>query len=285
MSLRKELESKIALAHSDAVDYSYSPVLVSESRHDSETLIHLHELLGLDSSKSAAERAVDVKKRQVNLLLLFEGNQMIRLAEFQKSPEYKKWEAARSSLLVLHGANDGRIVEIGASWLSPVAVDQVCVLNEELSGPKCSVAYCFCQETDTPQNVICTIIYQLLQQRPKVLREGSDLEFIKLRIGGKEGSRENLDQLREVLLRIVDRIDNTVYLVIDRPELCGRNMETRLLRTIFRIVKEAKTEVKVLVVARQELWDAEKWVANDVSGTDMTFLILARRDQHAPGDG
>ncbi len=199
------------------------------------------------------------------------------LSTLAQHEHYMDWEKNGSSLLVLFGRNESGMQTIEDSWLSPVALE----LIESLLESNKWVAYCLCTQSSSHNGLLSALLYQLLETNPAVLRKGDDLQDID-RLLSQRGSKEDrVRALRQAVLRVIDLFDDTVYLVIDRPELCSNENPVDLINVLLHLVEESKTKLKVMAVLRSEWWDPrsrEKEV--DTRGLDPRKFQRLELDQY-----
>ena len=268
---------------------------MTETQH-AERVRKLQKALGRHHSESKAHRDLDLSEYRHFLLSLLAHApaELARLsaADLEHLPEYQRWDAARSSLLFLHGRNDASW-PMPQSWLSLAAVDLVDRLRESETKPL--VVFQRCGPEDAAEDVVKEMISQLLDLEPSVVREADDMRDLEARIAGGEvgevvplyrreeaGEERNLlDEYAAALTRIVERCPRAVHLVVNRPELCGGEKMWGFVKAMLRLVDE--TEVKVMLVVRTELWNIESRLCDldqGVLNPDFAKLVVLRQNQY-----
>lgn len=96
---------------------------------------------------------------------------------------------------------------------------------------------------------------------------------------------QNLDvcTIQDAFVSILNVVQDTVYILLDRPELLGDGDEAEVmmdtLLTTVKLVSPGK--LKVMVCISHVLWDAETWIkkCHRREGQDKALLSHIRRDQ------
>ena len=186
----------------------------------------------------------------------------------------RDWENQRSMLLLLHGHNE-HSTNTRQSWLSPVATG----LALDLLDSSHSVAIEACQRSSTYEKTLSRLMYQLLERRPALIRRTQDYKDISSLLLRVAGSDDKLPHLQNALSRIINLHEDRVYIIVDRPELCARSC-ARFISAMLHLVKEATTELKILLVIRDELWDYKANADDiDLCGIENSMFRQERLDQ------
>ena len=197
----------------------------------------------------------DLKKYRILLRSQFacdRRRESLDLFKFQNTKIGKEWNSPGSMLLLLFGRNE---IGVGThhSWLSPVAVE----LAESLFDSGAPVAYEGCKQSRSLEVGLSRLIYQFLERNPALIRRAHDYKEIESRLSRTADGDERLETLRLALLRIIDLHDQRVHIILDRPDVCSGSCP-QYITTMLSLIQHAKTELKIMIVQRSELWDAEK---------------------------
>ncbi|KAI0418846.1 hypothetical protein F5X98DRAFT_362816 [Xylaria grammica] len=186
------------------------------------------------------------------------------------------WERPGTVLLLLCGRN-----EISSStthsWLSPIATE----LAERHFQANDSAAYDRGNQSSTLELTLSRLILQLLERNPTIIRRADDYREIESQISQDGDHSERIEGLRMALLRIINRCNGRVYIILNRPELCEAQPEescTEYITTMISLVKEATAELKVMIVIKSELWDFET-NRRGIDGVDLEVFRKVRLDQ------
>ncbi|KAI1753929.1 hypothetical protein F4782DRAFT_528859 [Xylaria castorea] len=195
---------------------------------------------------------------------------------FLSTTDGQYWENPGRILLLLFGRN-----EISSStthsWLSLVAAE----LAEGHLQVNNSAAYERCNKSSTLELTLSRLIFQLLERNPALVRRAEDFREIDSQISRNGDHFKRVEALRMALLRIINLCDSRVYIILNRPELCESQPEescTEFITTMLSLVKEAKTELKIMIVVKSELWDVEK-NRKGINGVDLEIFHEVRLDQ------
>jgi hypothetical protein len=202
--------------------------------------------------------------------------QKLGLVEFRTDATWQCWTSDGSVVLVLSGKHDAGVsLTVMDSWLSPVAVD----LIQDLLEQKRLVAFEMCKETSTIEVVLAHLIYQLLDQNPKVIRDADNWKEIEGQISNR-GS-DPRERLLAALLKIIDLQDKRehVYIVLNRPELNDGEDVAAYINTMLMLARKTKGVLKVLIVQRSDMWEIEENKHGILQGMDQKFLQRVRLDQ------
>lgn len=134
-----------------------------------------------------------------------------------------------------------------------------------------------CHDSSILEVVLAHLIFQLLEKRPGVVRRADDWKDIESSISSRSDRQEGLTA---ALLRIIDLQKEPVFIILDRPELNEDEDVAEYIRTMVRLARETKGELKVLIVQRSELWDFEENRYGIMpKGVDQKLLQTVRLDQ------
>ncbi|RSL48176.1 hypothetical protein CEP51_015670 [Fusarium floridanum] len=213
--------------------------------------------------------------------------ELMTLDKLRRTPEYQKWQDTRTSMLVLHGVNHADCAGVSQSWLSLSALQLV----QDLCGPESGrvVAHCNCEPLMAVSEVLKSIIEQLLEQQPHVVRRQSGIDDISHGLGLMTGkgnltgaATDGFNGCCHAAAEIVRRCQDPLYVVVNQPELC-RELEIEtwdFIKALIHLVEDAPGQLKVLVVLRTELWDIQQRVSYlDKDILDSNKLVILRRDQ------
>jgi hypothetical protein len=176
-------------------------------------------------------------------------------AYFKGLPQYQQWlDHSKSSLLFLSGsthAEGRRFKGFTHCWLSPAAI----YIAEGLTRQGCKVAYFSChpdlESTYVPgDTVLSSIIYQILEWRPEILRN-KEAQLRQTFASGHHRTKEHMlvDLLGELLLEFRDL--GTVYIVIDRLDCCQSKIDNigDELARLITVFGSVEFRVKIAIVA------------------------------------
>jgi hypothetical protein len=159
----------------------------------------------------------------------------------------RSWQATTSCLLILGGCNETGVRMKLQSWLSPMAVD----LIQHTLANKLLVAFDICDKTSTITTTLSRLIFQLLERNPGVIRRKDDWYGIEERLKGTN------EDLVEALLRLINLQVKPVTIVIDRPDWSEEDSVSGYASALLSVVEQTKSDLKVLIVHRADLWDLE----------------------------
>jgi len=247
-----------------------------QEREDSKLIIEMRKTLQLGDYRPEEMRKGLQEYRQL-LRARFDSDrhrQKMGLADFLKTPAGRDWGSEGPLLLVLFGRNEVGVSTVSHSWLSPVAVDLV----DNLLESNRTVAYENCTESSTLVGVISRLIFQLLEKSPAVIRRGNDLHDIESQLS--LGGQDRVIALRKALLRIINLQNDRVFIVLNRPDICEEESPAEYIETMLSLLKDAKQGLKIMMVQRSEIWDAEKNRRGiDTQGIDQRIFQTVRFDQ------
>ncbi|KAK4446489.1 hypothetical protein QBC34DRAFT_331299 [Podospora aff. communis PSN243] len=203
-------------------------------------------------------------------------------AHFREIPEYQQWlHHPQSSLFFLSGSTkpEGRKFRYYThSWLSPAAI----YIAEGLVRDNCKFAFFSCHPDIESTHisgeiVLSSLILQILQWRPEVLRE-KEAHFLATFKSSHHRTKEHMlvDLLGEVLLEMRDL--GTVYLVLDRLDCCQSKIDniTNELTRLITVLCSPDFTVKVAIVAEtsggEGNWRFE-FLPDHEYATDRVFVV------------
>ena len=189
--------------------------------------------------------------------------------------EYRRWHDAKEpSLLFISGGTNwyGR-KEVGLihCWLSPFTI----YLAEDASRERNAIVTFFSvlpgiapgleQEYIRASTVIASIILQLIQRFPQMLREKDD-EFRRV-LSRHADQLWSTESLVDLLGRVISQLGSggeavieTIYIVIDRLDLCKPDSLSRVMASLLHMITalgRPSVGVKVAVVAETSEGNAE----------------------------
>ncbi|CZR59497.1 uncharacterized protein PAC_09389 [Phialocephala subalpina] len=211
------------------------------------------------------------------------------------SKEVKSWsESNISQLLIVAGRNEPSTLERDdLSWLSPAAMGIVQQLRDNGE----TVVYYLCQESSwqskelLPQEILASILYQILQKEPQVLQDDS-YAFLSAQFEEKDIRMLDLDVLVDAMVQVLrlPRHSKRIYIVLDRIDRCKEESVRKVgfLMSLLKLVARTKGfYVKVLVIINKLYWQTldKDWKALEASefyGSDK--IQLFQRDQQMHPD-
>jgi len=254
----------------------------------------LQKTLDLHHSDSNTSRDDQLSKyRRFLSLIAGESSRDLKqmsLHDLQALPEYHAWTSADSSMLFLHGCNHESQI-VSQSWLSLATADFIAHLQQSES--HVLVAYTMCSPEHTIEDTVKSLLSQLLDLEPAVVKEATDLRDIEAHVSHDTNSSNSgqandahmaklLEGFSWALRRVVDRCQSPVHLVISRPETCkdGRLWTWALIKNLLDLVSHSQNRVKVLLEVRTELWNIGGRLCDvDRSLLDSGKLVISRQDQ------
>jgi hypothetical protein len=195
---------------------------------------------------------------------------------------YQRWQRSKTfQTLVLRGRT--RVSNTALSWLSQAAVELVDKLTyESAQETTTAVIYHFCKQEgmaddDHMHTTLSRLVYQLLQARPSVLDERSTYASYTSQLESVSWQKR---QLKAVCTLLVDAMSafQTVYVIIDRPEMCTSG-KSGLAKMLEALQMAEGVVVKVFVVADgDETDDADLGDWRDAA-SGSGFEVLDELDQ------
>jgi hypothetical protein len=211
-------------------------------------------------------------------------------ALMSSTEEVKAWsESKTSQLLVLAGQNEPSTLERDdLSWISSAAVG----FMQHLRDNRETVVLFLCQESSwqpkdiLPQEIISSLLYQLLQKEPQVLQDES-YASLSAQLEGRDICTLDLKVLVDLMIWILQlpRNGKRIYILLDRVDRCREESvrKVALLIALARVVTRSKSIiVKILVVVNTLYWNSfeRDWEAlKNSEFYDSQILRLYRRDQ------
>lgn len=192
---------------------------------------------------------------------------------------YQDWlkDTNKSSFLVLSGWNGKQHGQVNAnySWLTQAIID----LTRMLLKDNRLVGYRFCGSNDRVVPTLSNLILQLLERDQGLARRCSVLDQLS------EKSVQNLDVciLQDTFVSILNVVQDTVHILLDRPELLGDGDEAEVIMdTLLTAVKRVSPgKLKIMVCISHVSWDPEIWIkrCHRREVQDIALLSHIRRDQ------
>lgn len=252
----------------------HSPSIESEERTIREELRRIRRFLRMENSDEKS-RAEELKRYHLVLRDSFSGRRTLTepsTSKVEQSEQFQLWLKVSASLLVLHGRNHESMAGEQESWLSPVALEFISKWREQGH----LVAHHLCKGESTLKGTLSSLLAQLLEQTPAVLKGGKDLDFIK-----SELSRDTAEGIWQPIGRVVEVRRSPVFLVIDRPERCGKESRGGFISVLLDMVRTIGENLKILVVQRSEFWNIEKCIdeVRTEDGDSHDLLLRMRMDQ------
>ena len=189
---------------------------------------------------------------------------------------YQDWlkDTAKSSFLVLSGWNRSQ-VNASVSWLTQAIID----LTRMLLRDNRTIGYRFCGSKDSVVATLSNLIFQMLERDQGLAGRCSVLDRLN------EKSARNLDvsTLQDAFVSILNIVQDTVHILLDRPELLGDGNERELIMdTLLNAVKNVSPgRLKVIVCISHASWNPEGWIkkCHRREMQDEQLLLHIRRDQ------
>ncbi|MCJ1437026.1 hypothetical protein MMC27_006411 [Xylographa pallens] len=161
---------------------------------------------------------------------------------------FKHWETnGRSCMMLLSGKTAATRTDF--SWLTPATMylaDQ-CREKSQLT----AIHYChdeaFMEEDVPAQNVLSSIIYQLLETRMTILRDQSRYQALSDRISDAAWRAPDLKAPFAVLHELLND-KRKVYILLDRVDRIKGRPE-RWLQPFVKLMKESNCRLKIFLVA------------------------------------
>ena len=265
---------------------------------DHNTLTEIQRLLNLSGfSHENHRRELDQYRatlesdEQLNAAY-FEQMRGHRLDSFKAGKDYQSWiNSVQSCLLILSGHNNRSIDYIDQCWLSPIAMAMITDLSH-CASHIIYTYYVFPSKGELLYRALSVILFQLLSQKNKVLRNKSQYDELRAELhewqryehqsnnnnnknnkNNKNSSNSNssrdiederLAAFHNVALRVVNFFDEseTLYVILDRADRCcilkkGLDHRKDLLKALIKIVEAARCKLRVLVVINGDQWDVE----------------------------
>ena len=203
--------------------------------------------------------------------------QKFGLDELYSADVGKCWNQDETVVLVLSGSNEDGIAGplVGESWLSPVAVD----ITQNLLASKRIIAFEICNELSNPEGTIARLIYQLLDLVPEVVREAKNRKELEKRITGR--GEDRLEQLEAALLKVIDLVNQPVFIILDRPDRNEAFNASTYIRAMLNVAKATRGRMKVLIVVQAQNWNFDEDRYDTIpKGLDPKLLQTMLLEQH-----
>ncbi|KAI1741361.1 hypothetical protein F4680DRAFT_75147 [Xylaria scruposa] len=249
-------------------------------REDERVIREMAKKLNLENYQTESMRKQLMEDQHI-LRHQFGGDrrrQKMDAQRFMSTTEGQYWKDPGRMLLLLFGRNETSSSNTN-SWLSLVAAE----LAEEHFQVNNSIAYETCDRSSTLELTLSRLIFQLLERNPAVIRRADDFREVDTQISRNGDRSERVEALRMALLRIINLYDGRVHIILNRPDLCEAQSEsdescTEYINTMLSLVKETKTELKIMIVVRSEFWKLEK-NRGGIDGADLEIFHEVRLDQ------
>ncbi|KAF2645289.1 hypothetical protein P280DRAFT_116495 [Massarina eburnea CBS 473.64] len=268
--IRLKCESLLA----ERVDSLVSELEDMQKRHDRTQIIALRN--GLEMGEYRIEKAVDeLTDYRKDLWKKFDSDtkrQRLTLDDFISHAAYEYWKSNDSVVLLLSGNNEQGKYMVPQSWLSPIAVD----LIQDLLKKQCLVAFEICNEGTTAEIVLTRLVHQLLEKNPTVVRTADGFGEIESQLSKRKS--DPLGALMAALLKIVDLQSETVFIVLDRPDL-NEGEVADCIQAMIALARDTKGVLKVLVVHRSDTWSFDENIFSIVPKGISSELQRVRLDQ------
>ncbi len=244
--------------------------MTRQDNEDKRNLNRLRELLIIPSTSKHTDIASYRKLLQqafpAGVTRQQPRTKLLAQAELEREEMYREWrESLQSCILLLYGKNwSGDVSTTTLNWLSSAA----CIVAEQCRTTDHIVAHYFCQvdylvkkdERVSIQELISSVLYQILAHRPTLLSSGEVLQTLKETLSSKDWLDDNndisamesgFDCLLELLKLFGE--DDKITLVLDRMDNCycgGEELSANdTLEGFLQIVQEAPCRVNILLVA------------------------------------
>ncbi|KAL9118252.1 MAG: hypothetical protein Q9187_005208 [Circinaria calcarea] len=250
-------------------------VELKDQQDDKQQLEIFKEALGVTYPSPETELEA-CKKSQLNAFAKLPSHRRSPKVEYmQMSPgllstseAYQKWQdSAQSCLLLLSGrtASEGRNSRGDThSWLSPATT----YVTEELRKQDQRVAYYCCHpdlraEDHSGKEIISTIIYQMLDWKPAILRHRNQQFRSVVQSpawqdpGDESASIEIMFRLvREILAEIKDL--GRITVVLDRVDLCSWELH-HIMKALTGLVLDESWHLKIMatMATARDYWDVD----------------------------
>jgi hypothetical protein len=289
----------------DAAANSGMPASELQEGRDLDNLEKIRKLLGLAPYSPKAQLNQFAKHRD-NVLAEFGRKNWYsekpgdeRLREVATDPDYEEWlHSPLGRVLILSGQND--VSGARHCWLSPVALDLIANLTATDTGPRSSDLCLFYllghrEEDDTCPHVLAFLTFRLLALNVEALRDEeiyvelwpklqSYAEIAKSPEMPQNEVQEALEGIALMALNLFDT-RKVIWIVLDRVDQCRAPSRWRgnsqrkdgmaLVKTIVRLVNQAKVTVKVLAVVNKVDWHVEEQ-EEDVLGAAQEGSVVIR---------
>ncbi|KAI0011872.1 hypothetical protein F4779DRAFT_635468 [Xylariaceae sp. FL0662B] len=260
-----------------------------QDSHDSERISQIQTLLGFETYLDESQAEVLEKYRR-NLSTdsdlnerRLERMQGPRLDEFLNHSDFYAWKnSSRSCMLLLVGYNNGSIWNANQCWASPVALHMI----SSFEGLEDSISSAFyisaIESSESLQQVIFTILLQLLDKNRQSLQNETGYSRLKATIQeyrqADDGSDRALVLLQNVALRVLDLFDESkpVYIILDRADR-RREDRKRFLKLMTYLIEKTKVRLRVLAVVGGFDWPVDEQ-ADELGNPGSVRVHIARQE-------
>lgn len=248
---------------------------------DGDYVRQVTEILGESITGKFDSKATEAELHRQQLLLsgILDHRkwEKMNLSLLSDEAAYQDWlnDTDKSSLLILSGWNRSQVKKASFSWLSQAVID----LTRMLLKDNHVIGYRFCGSEDSVVQTLSNLILQMLEREQCLAGRCSLLDQLS------KQSAQTLDVtiLQDAFLSVLNVVQDTVYILLDRPELLGDSEERETmmdaLLTAVRMVSPGK--LKVIVSISHAFWNPEDWIkkCHRRELQNKALLLHIRRDQ------
>ncbi|KAI0969445.1 hypothetical protein F4678DRAFT_463703 [Xylaria arbuscula] len=255
------ISEKCSVLLAEKIDHLVKDNKILQTRENERVVSEMVKALKLQSYRTENMHE-ELKEEQLVLRHQSKSNRRLQKMDariFLDTPDGQHWKRPERALMLLFGRN-----EISSSsnhsWLSLVATE----LAEDHIEANDLIAYECVNGDGTLERTLSRLIFQFLKNYPAVIERAEDYREIESQIGrNREDCErdERIEGLGKALLRIIDRCNSRVYIILNRPELCEAQSEescTEYIATMLSLVRDTRAELKVMIVVRSEFWNFER---------------------------
>ena len=259
-----------------------------QKSQDHDRLDNVRQLLRLETfSAEEHKKTWDEEYQKLYYNESFDAMQGSEIDTFKTCKEYVSWASSENAcLLVLSGYND---FATDHCWLSPMAMDAVNESNHQNNFSFCAY-YTVPRQGKLLYEVLPVILLQLLAHKPNALRDQvkydelcSELRKLQrhqnLKISSGKHKDDIVSAMEMVALRTIDFFGpwQTVTIIIDRTDRCWDrdriDHRKAILKTFAKMVKAAKTRLKIMAVVDESTWPVQKQRADLEEGGEGRVII------------
>ncbi|KAG9230857.1 hypothetical protein BJ875DRAFT_518676 [Amylocarpus encephaloides] len=259
---------------------------VLQQNTDSTILGSIHRAWGLGET-IAPTRPDEVSTYRRILCENFEENyeqfwaSHQRRNEFEKTRRYQDWKQSGSSkLFVLGGCTHiSTLVQQYYCWLSPLLLD---LIEQKQRDHEICAYYLLPVKRHTPlHDIIMSILFQLIKHRSFLLRDQDKMNhlidlyqqyMLQTRLAHRQ---EALQELAVYVVKLFTS-QETVYVLVDRLDMCEKEGRLALLDTLGCMIEGALCKLRVFVIIDWAYWSFE---LEDIDKTHSKHFILCVEKQ------